>query len=247
MRSRRGIVVVISACMSVALWCAPAARAFKYAPFRWERPGDLGYFVERSTASAVPAWLAPYVEQAAQAWNGTPTPIYAYKTARGKQQIYINAYSYPDGLAGWGVCHRWDGRGFCYRGQGQVALNYGCHQASDGTWMCGVLQNEPRFDRYVAMHEFGHTFGLDHSRVAGAVMNTASCRSETHCPSAPTTDDINGINGRYGRQASAPGSTCNLMTGAPGAASVAGQTALTTVTLVDATSGKSQYLGTHPC
>jgi hypothetical protein len=106
-RTRR-VAVVLTLTLSMTAWAGPA-HAFKYAAFRWERPGDLPYLVERSTANAVPSWLATYVDQAAQAWNGTPTPLYAYKTTtRGKQQIYINAYSYPDGLAGWGVCHQWD-------------------------------------------------------------------------------------------------------------------------------------------
>jgi hypothetical protein len=269
-RTRRGgkfvaASVAVQLLLSVFL-AVPSAQAWDYMPWRWKEPAKITYFVETSGANTVPSWLRSYVVPAVGAWNQTPTPIVIHSTSRGAQQIYVFGYSQADGTGGYGTCLSYDADGYCKPGKGWIGLNYGCHYSNNGTYMCGEESTSPNYDKFVVMHEFGHALGLAHSGVAGAVMNPGACPRETRCPSKPTNDDVDGMNGRYGYRPYGPGNGCgsialvkSRVSAASGRQTAAGPSGVSSgivatksdvllagLTRADATIAKTQAIP-HPC
>jgi hypothetical protein len=165
---------------------AGRASAYTLKPWLWEYPSNLRY----SIGSSVPSWDVAHIDDAAASWSATPTPLVVVRGSNA--DIGIHGYSQEDGTGGSGGCTYWSSTGYCIHGEGYVNINWGCHTT------CGSLSSTPSYDKYIAMHELGHVFGLGHSSGYGPVMSYGSCTSETHCVTKPGTDDINGINARYG-------------------------------------------------
>jgi hypothetical protein len=189
-RARRTLVL---ACMALVVSAGltlsgPGTTAKAYATFgwRWESTAVTWSLYCTNCQNALPSWYSGHVGHASSAWSGLPTPI-TLNGPTNSGNIIVQSYSADDNAGGHGGCASTDGYGFCVSGQGYANYNFWSSYAN--------RQDRPVYDKYTAMHEFGHALGLAHSQ-AYAVM-AYDCYSETNCPQAPTQDDIDGLNAVY--------------------------------------------------
>ncbi|MHB8718833.1 MAG: matrixin family metalloprotease [Candidatus Dormibacteria bacterium] len=128
----------------------------------------------------------------------------------GGADIYVSFFDDPSAPSGYGGCSQWQ-NGYCLPGDGFVEINTASIYAVQGG-----ANSTPDYNIYQALHELGHAMGLDHSCVSGSVMSgpASPCPNQPYtclstapadnpsCPTAPTADDLGGVEALY------PNGTC---------------------------------------
>ena len=243
-----GVVLILQVVGGLA---PQSASAYSFMGWAWTEPQNIQYRIDTSGgANSTPSWLVSAVHQAAGEWSSSPTPL---AVTQGNNDMWVSTYSAYDGAGGWGGCDDWEGS-TCYHGFIQFNLS-GCY-SYNGSTRCGPRSSTPDVNNSMALHEFGHVFGLNHSSVTSAVMYPSPNAQ------APQPDDINGINALYHYNPNGSGDGCLTIltlertvnnfggTSADDATAnpigFAKAVALTALNYANAAVGKTQRVN-HPC
>jgi len=162
---------------------APRAHAYSLEHCKWHSATIK--FLPYGPASPGGPYYTPAVN-AANAWTGTPTPIYYEQVSGGSYNVLVNASNYGatgfDGITYW-VCSN----GYF---SGIVGSAWNTYYAN-GYSSTGKKQ--------VMVHELGHALGLAHNNSdCYVIMYPSSDRYFVCHISTPQEDDINGANAIYG-------------------------------------------------
>lgn len=158
------------------------------------------FYNHPNTGSPFPSQYMENVRLAMSDWYRTPTPIYLREVSYGTTaDIHVWGW-YGDGndnRAGIGGCAIVDGNNNSRCIIADLAINL-----NGWTLTAQNCSNCAQANEHVAMHEGGHTLGLDHSCVDGAVMSGPAPRCPNHAygdavMTSASQDDIDGVNYLY--------------------------------------------------
>ena len=214
---RRLLAALAGSTFAFGFQISVAAPAAAYNTYDWTFDHNvISYFIDVTSANAIPGWDLQHVNDAAQTWTATPTKLYyeAGGTSINNADVRVQSYSERDHYGGKGGC-------FYLVQPGGAGTPWYCPARSgEGYAWINLWYNNttvPVYDQYTAGHEQGHSFGLDHSCTHPSLMQGPQttycpnepydCASETNCTSTPQQDDVNGVSALYG-SLHPPGGLC---------------------------------------
>jgi hypothetical protein len=183
-------------------------------PYKFDHV-NVTYFIDATT---VPAWDTGNINNAAEAWNdslynGQTSKLYyvAGGTSKTTADVQITGYTNYNAWSGVSNCPTYS-NGTCPTRQGAsyVQLYFDpAHVTNDGG--IASYSDTPTRDQGIAGHEEGHSVGLDHSCVVGALMqgpNTTFNCNTYGSAYLPQPDDADGLIQLYGQWQPPPPPAC---------------------------------------